>query len=168
MKIFLLGLPGSGKTTLGQQLAIHEKLNFVDLDDEIEKQEGHSITEIFEGRGESHFRKIENAVLSSFAKSDQSFVMATGGGTPCFNNNIERMNESGTAVFLDVSPEICAKRIIKSEISDRPMFKNLDEDQIPDQVKNLRMKRLGYYQKANKIVRGDTIKLNDVLKAISS
>ncbi|MFM8739263.1 MAG: shikimate kinase, partial [Cytophagales bacterium] len=99
MKIFLIGLPGSGKTTLGKQLAERLNIRFVDLDTEIEKSEGESIALIFKRFGEDHFRKAESTQLQKWANLNEDFVMATGGGAPCFFDNMEVMNQSGTTIF---------------------------------------------------------------------
>src|SRR5688572_8772700 len=101
MKIFLIGMPGSGKTTLGKELAAHLFIDFVDLDAEIEKTEQKSIAEIFSRQGESHFRLVEARLLREWAAGSASFVMATGGGAPCFHKGIETINEYGISIFLD-------------------------------------------------------------------
>jgi len=80
MKIFLFGLPGSGKSTLGEQVAKDLKIEFIDLDSEIEHKESHLIADIFKSEGEKYFRSIEEKLLSGFLEIDHSFVMATGGG----------------------------------------------------------------------------------------
>ncbi|MFN8889873.1 MAG: shikimate kinase, partial [Cyclobacteriaceae bacterium] len=92
MKIFLIGLPGSGKTTLGKQVASHLSIPFVDLDAAIEKAEQRTIPEIFKQSGENYFRKIESDLLKKWAESTTDFLMATGGGAPCFFDNVEVMN----------------------------------------------------------------------------
>src|SRR5947207_14326757 len=102
MKIFLLGLPGSGKTTLGKALARSLGLSFVDLDLEIEKSEGMLIPEIFKTKKEDYFRKAEAAQLKHWSLSDREFVMATGGGAPCFFDNLETIKAAGRSFFLDV------------------------------------------------------------------
>ncbi len=103
MKIFLIGLPGSGKTTLGKRLAEKLNLTFVDLDLEIEKKEGKTVQEIFAQKKENYFREIESKTLRGFCSSNNDFVMSTGGGAPCFYDNMTLMNQSGTTIFLHVS-----------------------------------------------------------------
>ncbi len=89
MRIFLIGMPGAGKSTLGQQTAIALNLDFHDLDVLIVEKTGMEITEIFRERGEEYFRKIEAKILKEVVQDQDDFVMATGGGTPCFYQNIE-------------------------------------------------------------------------------
>ena len=103
MKIFLIGLPGSGKTTLGKQVASHLSIPFVDLDAAIEKAEQRTIPEIFKQSGENYFRKIESDLLKKWAESTTDFLMATGGGAPCFFDNVEVMNRAGITFFFRCS-----------------------------------------------------------------
>ena len=102
MKIFLIGLSGAGKTTLGKLLAAELQVPFIDMDWEIEKKEKKSVREIFSHEGEDHFRQLESEVLRDWAGAQQDFVMGTGGGAPCFYNGMEVINQSGLSIFLDV------------------------------------------------------------------
>jgi shikimate kinase len=111
MKIFLIGMPGSGKSTLGRPLAQAMNIPFVDLDKEVEKQEQCAIPEIFEQRGEAYFRSAESQILKQWATSNKDFVLATGGGAPCFHQGIEIINQNGLSIFLDVSVEELLRRI---------------------------------------------------------
>ena len=87
MPVYLIGLPGSGKTTMGKQLASILEIPFFDLDAEIENQAGKSIPELFKEEGEDFFREKERSCLRSFLNRD-NFILATGGGTPCFFDNL--------------------------------------------------------------------------------
>ena len=98
-KIYLIGMPGSGKTTLGLQLAEALQLPFVDLDKEIEKHEGKSVPDIFSQQGEAHFRQVESKLLKEWSASGKTFIMATGGGAPCNHHGIEVINRSGLSIF---------------------------------------------------------------------
>ena len=100
-RIFLIGFMGAGKSQCGRQLAELLGFPFIDLDEVIEQREGSSISDIFARRGEGYFRQLERTVLESLLPLP-SFVMATGGGTPCFDDTIVRLNAAGTTVFLDV------------------------------------------------------------------
>ena len=90
MRYFLVGLPSSGKTTLGEQLANHLGMDFIDMDKLIERDHQTTIPEIFNTRGEDHFRAIETETIASFELHD-NIVVSTGGGAPCFNDNMNAM-----------------------------------------------------------------------------
>ena len=100
-KIFLIGFMGSGKSTFGKKLSKEISLPFIDLDKEIEKKAKCSISEIFKYLGEESFRNMESELLKSFEHLE-GFVMATGGGTPCFFNNIEYINSTGTSIYIQL------------------------------------------------------------------
>jgi shikimate kinase len=167
MKIFLIGLPGSGKTTLAKDLAATLKLPYVDLDVEIEKAEMKTIPQIFKDRKEPYFRKIEAQLLKSLCQSDSSFVMATGGGVPCFFENMATMNQSGTTIFLDVPTMEIARRIVLSKGEERPLLKSNGIDGLKDQIEFLRSQRLSFYSQASLIIRGDQIDPNKIIKEIN-
>jgi shikimate kinase len=105
LKIFLVGMPGSGKSTLGRPLAEALLLPFVDQDKEIERRAGKTVQAIFAEDGEAYFRLLESEVLKHWAATDMNFVMATGGGAPCFHDGMAVINEAGISVFLDVPVE---------------------------------------------------------------
>jgi len=148
MKIFLIGLPGSGKTTLGRQLAEKLNLTFVDLDLEIEKKEGKTVQEIFAKKKENYFREIESKTLKDFCLSKNDFVMSTGGGAPCFYDNITLMNQSGTTIFLDVPASEIARRLEETNLNERPLFSKLSSEQLKDKIEWLRSQRIIYYRQA--------------------
>ena len=154
MKIFLLGLSGSGKTTLGKELAASLGLRFVDLDGEIEKAEGMPIEVIFKTKKEDHFRKVESRQLRQWCLTETDFVMATGGGTPCFFDNMDLINQSGTSLFLDIPPTEIVQRILKTDLSHRPLFANLRPENVKDQIEFMRSQRLSFYRQAHWTSRG--------------
>ncbi|MCE2936315.1 MAG: shikimate kinase [Cyclobacteriaceae bacterium] len=147
-KIFLIGLPGSGKTTLGRQLADHLGLPFVDLDKEVEKHEGKLISEIFQQQGENHFRLAERSVLRNACELPTGFVMATGGGAPCFFDNMHVMNAAGVTLFLDVPARIIRERLERGNLNKRPLFAGLTPDALKDKIEFLRTHRLPFYRLA--------------------
>jgi len=126
-RIYLIGMPGSGKSAVGRRLAEMLRVAFVDLDGEIEKAEGIPISKIFEDLGEPHFRKVESEALRSWASRPYAFVMATGGGAPCFHQGIEVINKSGTSIFLDVPANELASRIAAE--AHRPLIGDKDRDE---------------------------------------
>lgn len=143
-------MPGSGKTTLGRQLAKQLLTPFIDLDKEIEKQEGRSVQQIFAEHGEDYFRQIESSVLRDCSASGESFVMATGGGTPCFYDGIQVINKSGMSIFLDTPVKTLLSRLEKT--TDRPLLLAPDVKTKEEKLQQLREYRLQFYQQAKIIV----------------
>lgn len=152
MKIFLIGMPGSGKTTLGQQLATHLQLPFIDLDEEIVQAAQKSIKEIFEQEGEDYFRQLESDLLKNSTNRFSEFVMATGGGAPCFFDNMEAMKKAGIVVFLNTSLETIQARLAGQEITKRPLMKDIKLDQFVASFKTKFDQRMPIYQQANIIL----------------
>jgi shikimate kinase len=145
-RIYLVGLPGSGKTTLGTALASALGMPFVDLDAEIEKQEGESVPTIFSTQGEDHFRRLESRVLREWAGSSQRFVMGTGGGAPCFYNGMDIINDSGISIFLDVPVNEILRRL--ATFSNRPLLQAEDDQKKKEKLETLRENRLAIYRQA--------------------
>ncbi len=148
MKVFLLGLPGSGKSTMGRQLAAGLSLPFVDLDEEIERETGRSVQLIFKESGESFFREEEARVLREWCASATDFVMATGGGTPCFHDNLATINQVGASVFLDVPARIIVERILKTDLSSRPLFAGVRPENLKEAIEFMRTQRMPFYRQA--------------------
>lgn len=147
--IFLIGMPSSGKSTLGRQLAKRLDYQFVDTDELIENQEIASISDIFKYKGEDYFRLIENKILKSI-QPNQKIIVATGGGMPCFHNGMDFIKSNGTSIFLNVSPEDLLKRIQKSDINNRPLIdKRQKEDELLISIKNRYEARLQFYEQAD-------------------
>jgi len=136
-------------------------MTFVDLDKEIENREGKSIKQIFSELGEDYFRQIESKELLQWAASQESFVMATGGGTPCFYEGIKIINQSGLSIFLDSPLKALLPRLENK--TDRPLLAG-DLEEKKEKLAALRTSRLQYYQQANIIV--DRPDLPKVMAAI--
>jgi shikimate kinase len=164
MKIFLIGMPGSGKTTMGKQVAAALQLPLLDLDHEIEKRERKSIPEIFKLHGETHFRNIESALLKEWAENDQTFVMATGGGAPCFHSGIDVINRSGISIFIDVPVADLVSRV--QHESGRPLLQNSQEESLMTKLERLRVTRLPFYRQATFILQNPSVA--DVLEKIKT
>ena len=125
-RYFLLGFMGCGKSYNGRLLSQSLGIRFIDLDDWIEERSGTSIKEIFETCGEDHFRALESAVLRDTEKIAEA-VIACGGGTPCYGDNMAWMNSHGITVYLRASVDLLVERLI-SETAHRPLLKGLDRE----------------------------------------
>ena len=150
MRIYLIGMPGSGKTTLGKSLATKLHCNFTDLDERIVSREGIPISEIFNSKGEEYFRKAERSVLEDTAL-ENNLIVATGGGAPCFFNNMELINQMGVSVWLQIPLEQLAKRVApgKDNKQIRPLFANKNNAEILHTLETMWQKRYSFYQQAH-------------------
>ncbi|MDB5230031.1 MAG: shikimate kinase [Chitinophagaceae bacterium] len=146
MKIFLIGLMGSGKSFWTKKLGKKLKTGAYDLDFLVESIEELSVKEIFEQKGEDYFRSAETKMLRLFSQK-KSFVLATGGGTPCFNDNMQWMNEQGITIWLDEDINLLAERL-KPEKAHRPLIKDLDDGALEDFLSAKRKERLNFYEQA--------------------
>lgn len=147
-RIFLWGFMGSGKTTLGKELANRLGFRFLDLDSLMEEREKMKVAEIFSQNGEQYFRKLEHETLKQTFTLSENIVVSTGGGTPCYFNNADLMNEAGISVYLRVTPKSIKKRLSEVQIDSRPMIKNLPWTKIME----LYQKRQSCYESAQIIV----------------
>ncbi len=156
--VFLIGFMGCGKTYWGKQLGERLGVPFYDLDDRIEQSEGRTINEIFETEGEEYFREKEKEALMLFTETHHSFVMATGGGTPCFLNNIDYMNRKGTTIWIHCSVE-CLQKRLSGEKEKRPLIKNLDDEALKAYIIRKAGDRKIFYQQADVVVDEDGLTL---------
>ena len=125
-------MPGCGKSTFGRKVARELCLDFFDLDKEIIHSEQIPITEIFEVKGEDYFRKIESKLLRDVSLNNDNFIMATGGGAPCFFNNMDFMNANGHTIFIDTPIEILIERLSHRGIEKRPLIKKIGQENLQD------------------------------------
>ena len=149
-KIFLIGFMGSGKTSAGKRLAELLSFEFIDLDELIEKNEGKTISQIFQEEGEESFRKKEFAYLHSLSAKKKT-VIAAGGGTPCFHSNMQWMMANGTTVYLKTDPEILFRRL-KSEMTHRPLLKHNSEEELKNFISSKLRERESFYLSSKLIV----------------
>ena len=152
-KIFLIGFMGAGKSSVGKKLAQSLHYRFVDLDELIKKKNKKSIPEIFELEGEEVFRIAEQQALHSL-KDETKIVVATGGGCPAFDNNMEWMNTHGKTIYLNCSLGVLFHRIAPLK-KQRPLIAHLDDVDIMDFMVTTLKERSEYYEKANFVVDGD-------------
>ena len=152
-RIFLIGYMGTGKTTFGRQLATRLNMPFVDLDAYIEQRFFKSVSQIFEEKGEEGFRKIEQAILQEIADFENT-IIAVGGGTPCFFDNMQVMNEKGLTVYLKTSPETLCKTLSKAKAK-RPLIKNKSNEELLAFIKENLAKREGFYTQAQATINAE-------------
>ncbi|MCU0389727.1 MAG: shikimate kinase [Thermoflexibacter sp.] len=163
-RIYLLGMPGSGKSTLAKQLAKEIGYHFLDLDEWIVQSERNTVAEIFAIKGEDYFREIERKALLHTLTLEKT-VIATGGGTPCFFDNMQTIKTYGFAIFLDVPVEILAQRVSK-ESGVRPLL-NVKPEEINAQLQEKYNQRLPFYKQANLIISGGNLSVQDILQWLS-
>ncbi len=158
MIFFLNGFMGCGKSHWAKAWAASYKLGFIDLDETIEMEERKPVTEIFESKGEEYFRSAETRVLKSLVDIKNTIV-ACGGGTPCFNNNMQWMNEHGITVYLSASPEEILRRLIKGQ-QQRPLIKKLNQAELLFFIQQKLKEREPFYKQANVILESSGITEN--------
>ena len=146
IRIFLTGYMGAGKTTLGKAFARDMNIPFIDLDWYIEERFHKSISELFSTRGEKAFRELEKAMLHEVGEFE-NVIISTGGGTPCFFDNMEFMNERGKTVFLDVDPGVLFRRLRIAK-QQRPILQNKDDDELHAFIDEALARRKEHYSKA--------------------
>jgi shikimate kinase len=164
MIIFLIGFMGSGKTTLGKQLASKLGYRFIDQDEVIEQKYQMTVSEIFAKQGEDEFRKAENEVLQELIKRE-SCVIATGGGAPCFHNNMELMNESGFTIYIKVDPEIIVQRLKVAHTS-RPLMMDKSEAEMLEYTQQKISERSPFYSRSKLILYSKNLTVDDILRAL--
>jgi len=148
MKVVLVGLPGSGKSTFGKQLALALEVDFFDLDQLIEARVGQTIPDIFLLQGEEAFRKIESSILKETLEREKSLVLASGGGAPCYKDNMNLINKFATSVYLNLPLESISSRLSNSKNSTRPMFTGLDKEGVKNKLADLMEARKPYYEQS--------------------
>jgi shikimate kinase len=160
MRIFLIGFMGVGKSALGKGLAAELGLKFIDLDKEIEKHFSKDVAAIFATEGEDVFRDTESQKLAEAIEGDD-FVMATGGGTPCFGDNMQQMNESGTTIYLKMSTDHLVQRL-EPESDTRPLLGGKKGHELWTLVHELLQEREPNYLKANYKVKALDLKSSEL------
>ena len=162
--IYLLGMPGSGKSTLAKQLAKEINYHFLDLDELIALNETNSINEVFAIHGEDYFRQVEQKALLHTTTLMQT-VVALGGGTPCFFDNMQLINKTGFSIYLDVPLEIISKRLSK-ESNTRPLL-NVKPEELLVQITERHHQRFDFYKQAHLTISGANLSVQDILQWLS-
>ena len=163
-KIFLIGIMGSGKTYWAQRLAEHLNMDWIDLDQQIEKVTDMPVRDIFATEGEEYFRLKEKDTLRQFA-GIHNIIISTGGGTPCFHHNMEWMNDNGITIWLNVDSGVLAERLKRKKYK-RPLISQLDDEEIQEYIEVKVKEREPFYSLAKYQVTGSEITLEDFSKIL--
>ena len=145
-RIILIGYMGAGKTTIGRALAKELGLAFYDLDWYIENRRRKKVSQIFAEMGEEAFRQIEHNMLHEVAEFED-VVISCGGGTPCYFDNIDYMNQQAQVVYLHCSPEVLHGHLLMGK-TERPLLKGKSPEELIDFIKTQLFAREQYYNKA--------------------
>jgi shikimate kinase len=166
MRIYLLGFMGVGKSHWGSIWAQHFQLNWIDLDQLIIQKTSSSIEDIFKEQGEMGFRKIEAACLRETNKMENALI-SVGGGTPCFEENMHWMNEHGTTIWLEASPQYLANRLAADTEKNRPLIAVLEETTLEKEIERLLIARIPFYQKAQHRLNAEQLDKNSIYKHLN-
>ncbi len=150
MRIYLIGYMGSGKSTVGKGLAKNLELDFIDMDVFIENSQHKTIPQIFELYGEQGFRQIEQKALRELSEFE-NVIIATGGGAPCFFDNMQLINQTGTSIYLKATASLLAQRLMNSKI-ERPLIKGKNYEQLVGFIDETLNAREKFYMQAKCIL----------------
>ena len=149
-RIILIGYMGSGKTTVGKALSKKTGMMFYDLDWYIESRMRKTVAQIFAERGEEGFRKIEYNMLHEVAEFED-VIISCGGGTPCFFDNIDYLNQQGDVVYLKAEPEVLYRHLLMAKV-ERPLIKDKSPDELIGYIREQLVKREEFYGKARHVL----------------
>jgi shikimate kinase len=164
MKYFLVGFMGCGKTTWSRKLAAKLGYEFIDLDHVLEDKAGMSIAEYFSSFGEDAFRQLESDVLKQ-TEYPENIVVSTGGGLPCFFDNMNWMNTNGKTLYIKLSPKTLADRLENSKTV-RPVLQGKQGDELVEFITGKLAEREGYYLQASHIVEGIDMSVEKLEEAL--
>ena len=156
MKIVLLGYMASGKSTVGKILANQLNCDFIDLDEEITRQLGMDIPTIFSKKGEIFFRKKETEVLTVLLKNDKPTVIALGGGTPCYGNNMDIINTTTPHSFYLKLPISVIVSRLAAEKAKRPLVAQITDGDLPEFVGKHLFERTPFYTQSRHTIHAQT------------
>ena len=156
---------GSGKTLVSKELNILNNFKIFDLDTEISKQNNRSITEIFKEKGEIFFRKTEKEVLEKILSTEKNIILSLGGGTPCYYNNIDSINEKTISVFLKTNVKTLAQRL-SSEKDKRPLIQNISNEDLSEFIAKHLFERNPFYNQAKITINTDNLSAREIAEEI--
>lgn len=162
VRIFLIGYMGAGKTTLGKAFARSMNLSFIDLDWYLEERFHRTVSELFAEKGEDGFRLLEQKCLHE-AGEFEDVIIATGGGTPCFFDNMDYMNSQGTTVFLDVSIDVLFIRLTIAH-QNRPILQGKTDDELRTFIQTSLARRADFYGKAQHVFDGNRLETHEQVR----
>lgn len=165
MIISLVGYMGSGKSHIAKSLGQKLGLKIIDLDKEISLRHHLSVNEIFQTKGEIFFRKQERAILLELLTTQQHCILSLGGGTPCYYNNMETINEFSESVFLRATVSTLNKRLAEKRES-RPLIARIDKTDLPEFIAKHLFERNPYYAQAKVIIDTDLLSPHEVADSI--
>jgi shikimate kinase len=159
-RVYITGFMGCGKTTAGKKLASALNFSFIDLDLEIERKEQRAVREIFAKSGEEYFRLSESEVLRNLDITSDT-VVSTGGGTPCYRDNLLYMKQTGILVYLKMTPHQLSARL-GDNTGRRPLLKDLKESELVDYISIKLREREPFYNQANLVADGISLDIKSL------
>jgi shikimate kinase len=162
LKIYLIGFMGAGKTSKGRKLAKRLGYGFADMDLIIEEQEGMPVSEIFSLKGEDWFRNKETEVLHHLGEQEEDIVISTGGGVPCFNDNMDYINSTGVSVYLKMTPEAIAIRLGRSHKPARPLLQGKTGKELLEFISHKLREREPFYLRSKFVIPAENLKMRDL------
>jgi shikimate kinase len=165
-RVYVIGFMGSGKSTAGKKIAAALGWKFTDLDREIELKEGKSVNDIFSSSGEEYFRDLEEKILSGLNITTDS-IISTGGGTPCYRNNMDFMIKTGVVVYLRMSPSQLSSRL-EGDSDSRPLIRNLQKTELLQYISAKLADREKYYLRATIITDGFDLDIKALCEMINA
>jgi len=169
MTTVLIGYMASGKSSIGKKLAKKRNLQFIDLDESISEREALSISAIFKTKGEIYFRKLEAEVLKELLNVKDDFILAVGGGTPCYGNNMEVIAKNATSFYLRASIQTIYNKLIKPKNKyKRPLISTIAIDDLKEFIAKHLFERAQYYEQATTTIIIDNKTKKEIVQEISS
>lgn len=165
MRIFIVGYMGAGKSTNGRRLSNRLEMPFIDIDEAFEEKYRYSIPRFFDHFGEDQFRDLEQQCLKEIIDENPHAVISTGGGTPCFHDNMRLMNENGLTIYFQMHPKSVALRLTNSKRL-RPITRDIAPDKMLSFVTEQLSEREVFYNQADIIIKGENLDMDELIKKI--